>query len=72
MTIFGHTSTQAEHFHKVCVYKQGQQMADLLTGGPGDTSLALEAGQQSLLTGLSWLLFKEGSRTVFRALTYLE
>lgn len=53
MTIFGHTSTQAEHFHKVCVYKQGQQMADLWTGGPGDTSLALEAGQQSLLTGLS-------------------
>lgn len=53
MTIFGHTSTQAEHLHKVCVYKQGQQMADLRTGGPGDTRLALEAGQQSLLTGLS-------------------
>lgn len=72
MTVFDHTSTQAEHLHKVCVYKQDQQMADLQTGGPGDTSLALEAEQQSLVTGLIWVLFKEGSRTVFRALTYLE
>lgn len=36
------------------------KMAHLQAGGPGDTRLALEAGQQSLLTGWSWVLCKEG------------